>query len=326
MRSKALLAVAAALIAIAALAAVRITHGRGDEKAVLRVANQKGSTRAMMLAAGVLDDAPYEVEWSEFPAAQTLLEAVGSGAADLGLAGDAPFIFAYQSGSPIKAVGALETAGRPHDSLAVIVPGGSTVRSIRDLVGRTVGTSRGSIGHHLLLQALERAGIPAGQVKVTFLAPADAKAAFDSHAIDAWATWSPYLNIAVAQGARSIVDASDYGLSVGFDVANADSIAPKKALIRDFLQREARALAWARAHPDRYARVLARETGLPLDIARASFDRNNRVAVPIGPAIVAHEQAIADRFRRAGLVVADRPIAGAFDADVGRGLFTAATH
>src|SRR4051794_25344363 len=69
--------------------------GRQADNAVLRVANQKGSTRAMMVAAGVLNGAPYRVEWSEFPAAQPLLEAVGGGATDLGLAGDAPFIFAY---------------------------------------------------------------------------------------------------------------------------------------------------------------------------------------------------------------------------------------
>jgi sulfonate transport system substrate-binding protein len=98
-----------------------VACGQGGDIAVLRVANQKGSTRAMMEAAGVLKGASYRVEWSEFPAAQPLLEAVAGGAADLGLAGDAPFIFAYQSGAPVKAVGALATAGHPSDALGVIV-------------------------------------------------------------------------------------------------------------------------------------------------------------------------------------------------------------
>ncbi|MDO7842047.1 ABC transporter substrate-binding protein [Sphingomonas sp. CA1-15] len=304
------------LLAVATLTAC------GSQKAdVLHVANQKGSTRAMMLAAGVLDGAPYTVEWSEFPAAQTLLEAVSSGSADLGLAGDAPFIFAYQSGSPIKAVGALATAGRPADALAVVVREGSPLRSVADLAGKTVATTRGSIGHHLLLQALERAHIPASRVKVSLLAPSDAKAAFDSGAVDAWASWTPYTNIAIKEGARVIVDAKDYDLPVAFDVANAAAITPKRALIRDFLAREAKALDWARAHPEAYAQVLSRETGLPIDIARASFDRNNRTAVAIAPAVLAHEQAIADRFGRAGLIAPTRPIAEAFDASVGSGLF-----
>lgn len=305
-----------------ALAALALSScAKGDGGSVLRVANQKGSTRAMMLAAGVLDGAPYKVEWSEFPAAQPLLEAVGGGAADLGLAGDAPFIFAFESGSPIKAVGALRTTGNPSDALGVVVRANSPIRSVADLVGKTVTTTRGSIGHHILLQALERAHIPAQRVRVTFLSPADAKAAFDNGTVDAWAIWPPYIAVARKEGARTVIDARDYGLPVSFDVAYAAAIGPKSALMRDFMQREAKALAWARANPDAYAKVLAAETGLPLDIARASFDRNNRTAVPIDAGIVDHERVIAERFRAAGLIDARRPVADAFDASVGKGLF-----
>jgi sulfonate transport system substrate-binding protein len=294
---------------------------QGSDTAVLRVANQKGSTRAMMVAAGALKGAPYRVEWSEFPAAQPLMEAVAGGAADLGLAGDAPFIFAYESGAPVKAVGALATAGHPSDALGVIVRKGSPLHTVSDLIGRTVTTTRGSIGHHILLQALERAHIPASQVHMTFLAPADAKAAFDGGTVDAWAIWPPFISVALKEGAHTIIDARDYELPVSFEVAHAAAIAPKAALMRDFLGREAKALAWARANPDSYAKVLAAETGLPLDIARASFDRNNRVSVPIDAGVVVHERTIAARFAAAGLIVAKRPVEQAFDTTVGKGLF-----
>ena len=305
------------LVVLGALSAC----GHGSDTAVLRVANQKGSTRAMMEAAGVLKDAPYRVEWSEFPAAQPLMEAVAGGAADLGLAGDAPFIFAYQSGAPVKAVGALATAGHPTDALGVIVRKGSLIRTVNDLVGKIVTTTRGSIGHHILLQALEHAKIPATQVHMTFLSPGDAKAAFDSGTVDAWAIWPPFISVALKEGAHTIVDARDYELPVSFEVAHAAAIAPKAALMRDFLSREAKALAWARANPESYAKVLATETGLPLDIARASFDRNNRVSVPIDAGVVAHERTVAKRFEAAGLIEAKRPVEQAFDTTVGKGLF-----
>lgn len=310
------------LALLAGAAALILPHLLGDDAKVLRVANQKGSTRATMLAAGTLAGAPYRVEWSEFPAAQTLLEAVASGAADIGLAADAPFIFAYESNSPIKAIGALAPGSNAAGALAVIVPRASALHAINDLVGKRIATTRGSIGHHLLLQALERAGIAPTRVTMTFLAPSDAKAAFDSKAIDAWAIWSPYLNIAIKEGARTIVDAREYGLPVGFDVANAAAIGPKRALLRDFLQREAKALDWARAHPDAFAAVLAKETGLPNDIARASFERNNRIAIAIDPALIAREQVIADRFAHAELILPKRAVADAFDGSVGNGLFS----
>lgn len=305
-------------VVVAAGLAFAATRFAGGDEHVLRVANQKGQVRSMMIASGALDGAPYTVEWSEFPAAQPLLEAVGGGAADLGLAADAPFIFAYQSGSPIKAIAVQAPARQAGEALAVLVKTGSPIRSAGDLAGRSIATTRGSIGHHLLLQALERAKIPADKVRVTFLPPGDAKAAFDSGAIDAWATWTPYTNVAIKEGARPVVDAKDYGLPLYIDIANEDSIAPKRALLADFLKREAKAVAWARAHPDDFAQVLAKETGLPLDIARASFDRNNRISQPIDDRLVAHEQAITARFRKAGLIDGERDVRHAFDISFGK--------
>ncbi|NWK98998.1 aliphatic sulfonate ABC transporter substrate-binding protein [Sphingobium lactosutens] len=307
----------ATLVAVAGLGLAAATFKRSDDN-ILRVANQKGQVRAMMLASGVLKGAPYTVEWSEFPAAQPLLEAVGGGAADLGLAADAPFIFAYQSGSPVKAIAVQAPANQASEALAILVKNGSQIRSAQQLVGKSIATTRGSIGHHLLLQALERVHIPADKVRVTFLPPGDAKAAFDSGSIDAWATWTPYTNVAIKEGARTVVDAKDYGLPLYIDIAHADSIAPKRALLADFLQREAKAVAWARAHPDQFAQVLARETGLPLDIARASFDRNNRVSRPIDAKVIAHEQDITARFRDAGLIEGKRDVVQAFDPSFGQ--------
>ncbi|BBD00049.1 MULTISPECIES: ABC transporter substrate-binding protein [Sphingobium] len=317
MPKKNVVILSASLIAVAGLGLAAATFKGGDDK-VLRVANQKGQVKSMMIASGVLNGAPYTVEWSEFPSAQPLLEAVGGGAADLGLAADAPFIFAYQSGSPVKAIGVQAPAQQAGEALAILVKNGSPLKSAQDLVGKSVATTRGSIGHHLLLQALERAHIPADKVRVTFLPPGDAKAAFDSGSIDAWAIWTPYTNVAIKEGARAIVDAKDYGLPIYIDIAHADSIAPKRALLADFLQREAKAVAWARAHPDDFAQVLAKETGLPLDIARASFDRNNRVSQPIDAKIIAHEQDITARFRNAGLTDGKRDVAQAFDSSFGK--------
>jgi len=308
----------AAIVAVAGLGLAAATFHRGDGK-VLRVANQKGQVKAMMLASGALEGAPYTVEWSEFPAAQPLLEAVGGGAADLGLAADAPFIFAYQSGSPVKAIAVQAPANQAAEALAILVKTGSPLRSPQDLVGKSVATTRGSIGHHLLLQTLERANIPVNKVRVTFLPPGDAKAAFDSGSIDAWATWTPYTNVAIKEGARTVADAKDYGLPLYIDIAHADSIDPKRAMLADFLKREAKAVAWARQHPDQFAQVLSKETGLPLDIARASFERSNRVSRPIDAGIVAHEEAITARFQKAGLITGPRDVRLAFDDSFGKG-------
>src|ERR1700733_16319650 len=73
----------------------------------LRVGDQKGNSKAAMEASGVLKDAPYKIEWKEFPAAAPLLEALGTGAIDTGLFGVAPFTFAAAANVPGKAIGTV---------------------------------------------------------------------------------------------------------------------------------------------------------------------------------------------------------------------------
>jgi sulfonate transport system substrate-binding protein len=267
-----------------------------------------------MIASGALEGAPYTIEWSEFPAAQPLLEAIGGGAVDVGLTGDAPFIFAYQSGSRIRAVGAQYAQGRPEGALALIVPKGSAVHRLVDLKGKAVATTRGSVGHYLIIRALAQAKLPPDWVKLTLLSPGDAKAAFESGSIDGWSIWTPYLSPAFKAGARTIVDGHDLVKGYGFDVANDDAVATKRALIADFLKREAKALEWARTNVGSYAKVLSHETGLPADVAFDYASKNSRTAIPITDRVVADQRQVLTDFKAAGAVEGKRDFAAAFDA------------
>lgn len=297
---------------LALIAAMAVSACGGATRPVLKVGSQRGGTKALMLSSGALDGASYTVEWSEFPAAQNLLEAVGAGAIDVGLAGDAPFQFAYQSGSPIKAISAQSTLPTPREALAIVVPAQSAVRSLADLRGKRVATTRGSIGHYLVLRALDAAKLPFDAVRITFLSPSDAKAAFSSGAVDAWSVWVPYLSAAIGEGARVVVDEHDLFRGYGFEVAGDQAIAAKRDLLRDFVKREGTALEWAAAHPDAYAQVLARETGLPPDVARLMVEKSLRRAVPIDDRLVADQRTVFDTFRRAGEAAGSRPLEEAF--------------
>lgn len=300
----------AGLATTAALAAC----GRGGSANtdVLRVGSQKGGTKSLMLASGALDGVSYEVEWSEFPAAQNLLEALGSSAVDLGLVGDAPFQFAYQAGSPIKAVSAQRTQSRIDGALSILVPARSPVHDGKGLKGKRIATTRGSVGHYLVLRSLMASGYGPGDVELAFLSPSDSRAALQTGAVDAWSTWMPYVAAAQAEGDRIVVDGRDFVQGYGFDVAPESAIERKRAQLSDFLAREAKALQWARNHVDQYGAVLARETGLPPDIARATAEKNVRLRVPIDASVISDQQVVLDTFRRFGEVKTVRPIDKAF--------------
>ena len=78
----------------------------------LRVGDQKGGNRSLLEMAGLAKDLPYKVEWSEFPAAAPILEALNAGALDVGYTGDLAFLTVYAAGAPIKAIGGTRADAR----------------------------------------------------------------------------------------------------------------------------------------------------------------------------------------------------------------------
>ncbi len=300
---------------IAALTAAVLLAGCGAPgeggQTVLKVGSQRGGTKAILLASGALEGAPYRIEWSEFAAAQPLLEAVGAGAVDLGEAGDAPFLFAYASGARIKAVQAGKSGG---SATALLVRKGSPIRGLADLRGRKIATGRGSIGHYLLLRLLEEAGLSPTDVQVVFLNPGDAKAAFTSGAIDAWVTWGSYVALAKLHDDATILADGDGRLSgYGYEAASEAAIAGKRPQVEDFLRRLAKARRWAGEHPQAFAVALAKETGLQPDVALYTVQHYRIAPSAIDDAAVAEGRAVLDRFRAAGAVTSTRDPAGAFD-------------
>lgn len=300
-----------AVLTAAALLAGCGAQGGGDGQAPLKVGSQRGGTKAILIASGALEGVPYKIEWSEFAAAQPLLEAVGAGAVDLGEAGDAPFLFAYAGGSKIKAVQAGKSGG---SSTALLVRKGAPFHGVADLRGKKIATGRGSIGHYLLLKLLEEAGLKPTDVQIVFLSPGDAKAAFTSGAIDGWVTWGSYVALAKLHDDAVILADGDGRLSgYGFEAASEAAIAGKRPQVEDFLRRLAKARRWAGEHPQEYAAALSKETGLQPDVALYTVRQYRIAPTAIDDSAVAEATAVLDRFRAAGAVTSTRDPAGAFD-------------
>ncbi|CAN7142522.1 ABC transporter substrate-binding protein [Phenylobacterium sp. LjRoot225] len=286
---------------------------------VLKVGDQRGAQHALLTAAGVLNDVPYEIQWIQMPAAAPLLEALSAGAIDLGGVGGAPFAFAYASGAPIKAVLATRlrtvTAGLGRSS-AIIVRPDSPLRTVADLRGRKLATIKGSAGHDIALRILEKAKIDPKSVHFVFLNNGDAKAALASGDIDAWSTWGSYVGIAVEEdGDRILATAEGVivpGAVAGFQAASDAAVADKAPLLRDFLGRLARAHAWVKTHPDAYAAQIAKETGVPLAVARYNVSYALTTDyTPIDAELIEEQRRTLERYHAAGVIDVMPPVTAA---------------
>ncbi len=285
------------LLALAFLAGATQIAGA---QVVLRVGDQKGNSQAVMEAAGVLKDVPYKIEWKEFVAAAPLLEALGAGAIDTGLVGDAPFTFAAATGAPMKAITAIRQS---REGLAILVPEKSPIRTFDDLRGRKIATGRGSIGHQLILAALEAKGWTTNDVQLVFLTPSDAKVAYSQGSVDAWSTWEPYVSQEEVLFKSRVVITGD-GLTPGlsFTVATTEAIRDKREALADFVRRLTVARAWSQDHVDGYAASWGKLMNIPAAVAVNWLSRAKITIAPIDDAVVADEQQTIDLYLRAGLI------------------------
>jgi sulfonate transport system substrate-binding protein len=308
------------LLALAFLAgATQITGAQ----TTLRVGDQKGNSQAVMEAAGVLKDVPYRIEWKEFVAAAPLLEALGAGAIDTGLVGDAPFTFAAAANVPVKAITAIRQS---REGLAILVPPNSPIKSFDDLRGRKIATGRGSIGHQLILAALEAKGWTTNDVQLIFLAPSDAKLAYSQGSVDAWSTWEPYVSQEEVLFKSRVVITGD-GLTPGlsFMVATPDAIRDKREALSDFVKRLTAARAWSQDHVDGYAETWGKLMNIPASVAVNWLSRAKITMAPIDDAVVTDEQKTIELYLRAGLIkqkldagaIVDRSFSGAIAKGAG---------
>ncbi|KHJ62039.1 sulfonate ABC transporter substrate-binding protein [Burkholderia glumae] len=306
------LAVRLGALLVAALSAGSAAAQAGSGH-VLRIGYQKAGLLAVVKAQGTLEARlaalGYTVKWFEFPAGPQLLEALNADSIDFGYTGAPPPVFAQAGGVRFVYVGAEPPA--PHAE-AIFVKPGSPVRDLADLRGRKVALQKGSSSNYLLLAALNRAGLRYGDIRPVYLAPADARAAFENGDVDAWVVWDPYY--AAAQSALKVRTLSDYtGLTAPYNFyeatrefagAHADIVA---AVLRQ-LRETGR---WVNAHPADTAAIIAPKVGLDTALVEAWFKRVPFGAVPVDDRIVASQQAVADAFYGVKLIPARIDVAAA---------------
>ena len=173
---------------------------------------------------------------------------------------------------------------------------------------------RGSAGQDLALKLLGKAGLKASDVQWVYLDNGQAKAALGSGSIDAWSTWASYVGIATIEDKdRILADGTGLPGNVGFFAASDVAIAAKRPLLADFVQRLAKAKTWAGTHPRGYAAVLAKETGLPFEVALFSVQSNLGTGIAIDDKVVADQRAIFERYRDAGIISSIPDVKGGYD-------------
>jgi len=278
----------------------------------LVVGDQSFNARAVMEAAGVLDDLPYTLEWKQFTAGSPVAEALNVGSLDIGLLGDAPPLFLGALGAPIKVIA---VSRQNLDGVAILASKDSNIQSLEDLRGKRAAIWKGSWSQQLLFSALDKAAVPRDALELRYLSALDASHALDGGSVDVIATWEPYVTQQERQGARVLATAEGLIPAQSFVVANAKAVEAKRAQISDFLQRLKKARDWTLsdpAHTEAYADAWAKRTRADRGIARIWFARARTDVAPLNPQVIVDAQKTVDFFAGLGLIK-NYPASSLFD-------------
>lgn len=135
-----------------ALAEATIAHSSDDipEGTSLVVAEQNASRSLPLQLSGATEELPYSLEFADFSGGPAVIEALRSGAADIGAIGEAPIPLAVASGvTDIVAIGLEANPGSSGGYFLATQPG-SGIETVADLKDKKVAYPPGAVDAAIL--------------------------------------------------------------------------------------------------------------------------------------------------------------------------------
>jgi sulfonate transport system substrate-binding protein len=290
-----------ALIGIALMASA---HAEYDPKA-LRIGFQKSaSVLTLIKAQGTLEKrfSPkgVEVKWIEFPAGPQMLEGLNVGAIDIGYVGEAPPIFAQAAGASFVYVGYEDSSPKAE---ALLVQKDSPIKKVADIKGKKVALNKGSNVHYFLVKLLEKYGLKYSDIQPVFLAPADARAAFERGSVDAWVIWDPYTAASEKQiGARILADATGVVKNYAYFLAERTFATKSADTLTQLFEEVRKQGEWINANYAEAATLVAPLQGLDNDIVEKTLRHFSNVYEPITASVLSEQQVLGDTFFKLKLI------------------------
>lgn len=265
----------------------------------LSIGYQKASINVVIAKENKLLEQAFpnlDIKWYEFLGGPQILEALAVGSVDIGTTGDTPPVYAQAGGKSLNYI-AYETA-KPSSS-AILIPQNSTIKTLSDLKNKRVAVLRGSSSHYLLVRALQKANLTWSDIQPIWLSPADARAAFQKGAIDAWAIWDPYYAAAELEDhAKVLTTGVDLSPNYTFYLGSNEILKNHPNEIKRILKQLGETDTWVWSHQPETIKLIAQSTGLSEQVSQKFLERrpNPSHVQFVTPQVIQDQQLLADTF------------------------------
>lgn len=212
------------------------------------------------------------VKYTEFNDRPAISDAFASGSLQVLFSGDAPALLCRAQGSDIKLVAVSGSAEQE-----IVIKPDSPIRKVPDLRHKKVAVLQATSSHYALLKILKANGMSESDVIMNLMSPAEARVAFESGKIDAWAVWAPFVEQEQAAGLGRVVVGGDALINSIMSVS-AEMIRTNESVARAIVNSVARAKQWMVTNPDEAQRIATEELGLDQKVVATAWPKFNWAA------------------------------------------------
>ncbi|MEE4680565.1 aliphatic sulfonate ABC transporter substrate-binding protein [Pseudomonas alliivorans] len=212
-----------------------------------------------------------KVTWVLSQGSNRSLEYLNSGSVDFASSASLSAVLARANGSPIKSVYVYSRA----EWTAFVVRKDSPLQTVADLKGKKIAATKGTDPYLFTLRALQQAGLKKDDVELLHLQHPDGRIALEKGDVDAWAGLDPHMAASEIQAGSRLLYRNKNFNSYGVLSVTETYAKEHPEAIKTVLTAYEKAREWAVGHPDELARLLAQESGLPLEVARLQLSRTD---------------------------------------------------
>lgn len=271
----------------------------------LVIAEQNGTQSLPWNLANAGQGTPYEVDFADFSGGAAVIEALRSGAADVGSIGEAPVPIAVDSGvTDLVTIGLQANPGTSGGYYLVARPD-SGVKTIEDLRGKRVAYPPGSGRHMVTAGLLKRHGLDLRtEVQPVELAGAEVVPTFAAGAVEA----AIVLGNQYYQLGEPPILGDGKGINTGIQtlIVRRDVLddPAKAAAIGDYVGRAVAANNWKDTHADQWIdEYYVKVQGITFDQGKKLYEEDGIASYyPIDADSTALFQTVADGLHETGTI------------------------
>jgi sulfonate transport system substrate-binding protein len=235
-------------------------------------------------------------EYTTFQSLPTLNETLATNRLDLVFEAEPPAIIGKSAaGVDLRVIGISCSLTQE-----ILVRADSTIKTVADLRGKKVTVPVGTSSHYNLLAILNAAGVSDADLQIIDMSPPDAKNAFETGRVDAWAIWPPWVEQQLVSGKGRVLPGANARIHSIMSVRGKFQDDHKEIVTGAFDVLE-RSKSWIREHPDEARGIVADALKLDRKIIDLAWPKHDWSA-ELNQNVIDDIQAKADFLYKRGLI------------------------